>query len=230
MKPILELPDNRADLDRRFAEYLTDKTVAIVGRGNLHILKQGAYIDSHDVVVRLHRIVPYTDEHEDDGQWSKFNIDEAYIPKKWQPYIGAKTNIHYHRYGHKRPLMQRHIASFRKAGGMFYCFEDPGKPNLKYGDLHDYHEVRYTNTLHMFQICEDLGARALPGTLIICDILRQPIKRAYITGFPCYFDDVKFPPDKGNLPNLQYLQKLCRNPRVTCDALMRDTFQQHCAL
>ena len=225
MIPILDISDKTAELNLRFADYLADKSVAIVGRANLHELEQGCYIDSHDVVVRMHRIIPYTDNHVNE-RWSKNNIDESYIPKDWQSRIGKKCNIHYHRYGHKLPLMRRHIISFKKAGGRFYCFEDPAEPAYKYGLLHEYGDVRYVPMSHYFDIANRIGGKVLPGTLIITDILRQPVKRAYITGFPCYFDDAKVPPDKGNLPNLAYLAKLCRHPRVSCDSLMRGLYER----
>ena len=59
MSPIFPFQPQTPRLNEEFAAYLENKSVAIVGRSGIHELVQGEFIDSHDVVVRVHYMVPY---------------------------------------------------------------------------------------------------------------------------------------------------------------------------
>ena len=99
MKPIINFKQIKPELDREFAAYLSGKTVAIVGRADMHNIKQGALIDSHDVVVRIHWPIPYhagAGEHDDSLVTTQLKWDPPpFVPTKWQEYVGEQTNIFY---------------------------------------------------------------------------------------------------------------------------------------
>ena len=231
MKPILEFPEHAKRLDAEFAEYLHGKTVAIVGRANLHQLKQGEKIDSYDVVVRVHRVVPQTKDYKQGENPSKYDKDPTYefIPQPWQEYVGKRCNIFYHRYRGGKKFLNLCVDKFQAAGGVMWCHTIFGPPDHKFTEFHEIVPIRYVGLDHVYNVATAVGRIPLAGTTIICDILRLNIKCAYITGFPCHFDPERAT-GKPSLPDLQFLAKLADLTRVEFDPLMHNLFREHATI
>ena len=226
----------QAELNRRFAEYLDGKTVAIVGRANLHQLEQGEFIDSHDVVVRVHGMIPYAP--------TTLNIQKtirSYVPDGWKSIIGSRVDILYHRIGFPKQSERsddvpesfvKEVDMFWAQGGQFICHENPKPFPLRYALLNVVAEVRYLDLeLYNHLTLKFKRNTVNPGIVIIADILSHSIKSAYITGFPCYFDDVVFDMNHASLRSLnelRFLRDLSKHQRVTFDPLMHELFEAHC--
>ena len=206
MTPILDIPDKTEELNRRFKAYLTDKSVAIVGRANLHELTQGEFIDSHDVVVRVHRAVPYepTDDEPKDNVDADYNdpvLAGEFVPKEWHSRLGKRVDILYHRLRKgNRDYIRTWQQIFRAAGGKFVvCDCTSSQSSFSDAYPHEFLPVRYVS----WELKSDitLKIRTMPdgGLVCITDILTHNIKSAYITGFPCFFDEEINP----NLPHVK---------------------------
>ena len=99
-------------LDKTFSDYLKGRSVAIVGRGGLEYMEgmeQGEYIDSHDVVIRIHDPRPYSCEQRE--YFEKHNLG-AYpydpyggvppwgmsmkpVPEEWHSRVGKRCDVMY---------------------------------------------------------------------------------------------------------------------------------------
>ena len=239
--PILPYLNGQTSINCRFEDYLEGKTVAIVGRANLHQLEQGEFIDSHDVTVRTHSIIPYTPENQ--GSKQVF----SHVPEEWKAIIGSRVDVLYHRmkYDPGRwladkivpPELEKHIETFYLQGGKFLCLEDPHPFPLRFLLPNLVTEIRYINPA----ICAHLTlalqkeSHVEPGIVIIADILSHNIESAYITGFPCYFDktreqrtDLSRWDEVQDVKELKFLWELSKLERVSFDPLMHDLFQVHC--
>lgn len=228
MKPILQFDEHAKRLDEEFAEYLNGKSVAIVGRANLHQMEQGEKIDSYDVVVRVHRVVPQTKDYRDGENPAKYDKDPAYefIPQPWQPFVGKRCNIFYHRYRGGGRFLRLCIEKFEAAGGVMWCHMLFGPPDAKFTELHGRTAIRYVSLEHLYNVAARVGRIPLAGTTIICDILKHNVTKVYITGFPCHFDAERIT-GKPSLPDLQFLGRLHGERRIEFDPLMVGLFNQH---
>lgn len=246
-QPILPLDsfeDTQTVLNHKFAKYLNGKSVAIVGRaGNLHKMEQGELIDSHDIVVRVHRIVPYRmDYYEEEKQrvknkseyidyewFHRYSIfDHSFVPEDWHARIGRRTNIYYHRLRKKESVTKEYLRKFEVDGGQFICFNISGKAHYGHVLIGQLADVRYLNIGFYLQIAEQIGDYPLAGTVAIADILRHNVQEAYISGFPCYFDnEVDYVQYRSCRRDLQFLSDLRDTGRVTFDSHMLKLFDKH---
>lgn len=239
-RPIYAYKDNQAEINNRFAEYLDDKRVAIVGRANLHQLEQGDFIDSHDVVVRVHSTIPYT---LDNAETPKLH---SHVPEEYRSMVGSRIDIIYHRLYHDpKPFMSKgeidehfraEVSQFKANGGTFFCFADRRNIPLRYTILGFISDVRYVGMPLYASLGQALGKDHIKdGIVIIADILSHSVKSAYITGFPCYFDDMyKTRPDIADwygarcIKELTFLYELSKHESVSFDPLMMGLFEEHC--
>ena len=107
MEPIIQFEEKTSQLNEQFAEYLRGKSVVIVGRAAeaLQYNEQGEFIDSHDVVVRMHDMRPYwikgMDENTaefvkyEDDPWVAMSRSVARVPEDWQSRLGKRCHIWY---------------------------------------------------------------------------------------------------------------------------------------
>lgn len=230
-KPILPFIDPSIALNPQFTTYLTNKSVALIGRSELDLVQQGEFIDSHDVVIRMHEPTPYSTKIPPEHNHNP----PSFIPAAWHNFIGRKTSVFYHRImGGAREWHRRLIAQFREDGGAFFCCDREGncwKPES--ADIWNTIPVRYLTLDHFVFVAQLINAKPLAGTIILCDILRQPIKSLYITGLPCWVDTqgnismpsqdllrYKFSPWQ----DFNFVKELSHNPRVTVDDNMQSLF------
>lgn len=250
MEPILpsltRFEDEQHQLHWKFREYLRGKSVAIVGRaGKLDQMEQGKKIDSHDVVVRVNRTVPYRKGYYDeergkgemgyiDQEWLKRYpiFEHSFVPQDWHSRIGRRTNIYYHRLRmENEETIKEYIRKFELEGGRFICLNVQGQAHWGHRLVDYYADVRYINVGLYVQVAKLVGAYPLSGTVAIADILRHNVTEAYITGFPCMFDlDIDkeacqalnpFPDD------LRWLSGLRGAGRVECDSHMIELFEKY---
>lgn len=133
------------EVDEKFADYLKGKSVAFVGRSEyMKTLEQGELIDSYDVVVRIHNVMPYNSaataerlQREQPNMLEMFAYSYSdwswyggFVPPEWHKYLGARANIFYfgRTYGIKPGQLQwfkQMLDSFWKAGGKFVASDLP---------------------------------------------------------------------------------------------------------
>lgn len=240
MKPIYDFKPHTPRLDREFADYLEGKSVAIVGRSGIHDLEQGEFIDSHDVVVRVHWAVPYHPNEEapiDNTKAAYNNPVEVgqFVPEEWHSRIGKRVNILYHRIRRDDEVyMHRWLEIFHRAGGRFFCSDSTASQDA-FGEAFPqrYVEIRYVSWELKSDITLKICEKPDAGLVCIADILSYQVKEAYITGFLCFFDreiDSRLP-HTGARPRLKALRFLCdldHDERVTYDGPMQQLFDRHC--
>ena len=96
---------NTARLESNLTDYLRGKRVAIIGRAQeLRSLKQGDFIDSHDIVVRVNNPVPYAlganreakYRIKQNKQWeAEFLASPVFVPAWYHDRLGSKTSIYF---------------------------------------------------------------------------------------------------------------------------------------
>ncbi len=177
-------------LHEQFDDYLRGKTVAIVGVSDLHDMEQEALIDSHDVVVRVHRLTP----RKDPRLVIRGNDSNPppLIPEIWQPYIGSRTDIFFQNIskGANPERTERIVNAFFDEGGQFICTATWNEIWYAGPKIWDLATIRYLNPEDFYDLWLQLGTRPLAGTVVIADILKRDIKSAYITGFPCFVSEL----------------------------------------
>ena len=231
------------DIHKRFADYLRGKRIAMVGKGAPKDIIQGDYIDSFDVVVRVHWPIPYHDgilpgvrsEDEPRIKWDP----PPFVPEKWQPVLGKKTHIFYTTIAHADPKWcQSIVKTFEREGGKFICESNPGlmmKP--REGRLAWTYEVRQTTHEVFMKMKTQLGSEPFGGTLAIFDICSHEVKEVYLTGFPCFISD-KTPDGMTNkkpnprtvpLNDFRWIRQLVKdNPeRMKVDSYMQYVFEKY---
>lgn len=248
---IYEFKEQTAELDAQFAEYLEGKTVAIVGRSCLDDIKQGEFIDSHDIVVRLHWVVPYTSDDDTSSQNNKRSENDPvkageFVPRSWHPIIGKRVDVFYHRVEHKNKpeYYNAWLEVFRRSGGKWLCYDGHrGTGHWQTHYMQQYAPVRYVSwSLKGAVVCE-IEQKAEAGTIVIADMLRHNIKSAYITGFPCMMDAFitnespysfgkKAHTESGSISpsgfaNLKFVYRLCQDSKVKVDRNMSILFRKH---
>lgn len=189
---VYHFKDKTDELDHQFAEYLKGKRVAVVGCAALDDMEQGDFIDSHDVVVRIHATVPYSGyaghiPRSAKDIYSKWEQD-SFVPREWQSRVGRRVNVFYHK--ECEPWrMQNMLKLFQAGGGTFLCREF-------WADIHIYQQVeinkmmpcRYLTTEHNINTMAVVQNGIHAGTQMIADILRHDIGSLYLTGFPTFFE------------------------------------------
>lgn len=245
MKRIFRFVENTRRLDKEFTAYLKDKSVAIVGRSGIHDMEQGEFIDSHDVVVRLHNVVPYYPgttqlENEVVPENNPVTVGQ-FVPPDWHSRVGKRVDIFYHKIsypkwkdhdGGEANWIKRFLKIFEDAGGRFLCQDGTRTQDdtaLHY--VQDYTLVRYVNWELKGAVASAIRDKPLAGTVVIADILRHSVKSAYITGFPCACDgivrsDLPHSECQCRKPNLNFIYNLSKDDRVTCDSYMQRIFEE----
>lgn len=218
-------------LNREFAKYLEGKTIAIVGQSSLHNLEQGDYIDQFDVVVRIHRRVPYHP-----GQQEHAYKMPPFVPEEWQSRIGRRVNIFYQKFrGGSEEKIKKNVDAFREDGGRFFCCEEPLNCNtFESLIVQRYIKTRYISLEHILNTIAQVGSRPFAGTVVISDIVRHSIKAAYLTGFPCFLDIDEYDPDhekwrpcqEACITNLKFISQVSRYDHITVDSVMERLFKQ----
>ena len=248
MKPIIPIKRSNARLNNEFADYLRGKRVAIVGRAGLESIEQGEFIDSHDVVIRFNRVVPYRPDY--DGreglnehghthyayEWFRYDIfKNHFVPEEWWPRLGRKTNVYYHRLRNgNRKWIDEYVKKFHADGGKFICFGLHGMPHIHHTTIDDITDVRYLDWEIIVKTTRLVGVTPLEGTWVICDVLSHDIESAYITGFPCYCNPSDMHSDstdrsyniKPHPKDLMFLASLLDTGRVTFDNHMMKLFSK----
>ena len=179
--------------ENMFSKILYNSKVVIVGPSStIKNSKQGKFIDSHDIIIRLNRAIPIVNNLKED--------------------IGSKTTIIYTNLNYNEGT-KKHInfKKFKKNNIKFICSPNPPiKPFKK--DLDRYLTEKHQLPFHTFPI-EDfmrtksvLGCRPYTGMSAIIDILRYNIKSLYITGIDFYANDYYSEYRNKNTYNLSYIR------------------------
>ena len=215
LTPLYSFYDEQRQLDLDFAEYLKGKRVAIVGKGVQEDTTDGDFIDSHDVVVRIHWPIPYhgdilpghTSEEKPGHKWDP----PPFVPEKWQPVVGKKTDIFYTTIQNAGSEWCKSIAdTFRDEGGTFICEWNPvisaktalghkaffDAPRDKSGmligrkdQISGYHAVRLLSPSMFYHLYYELKSEPLGGMVVVVDICRHNIESLYLTGMQCFVSD-----------------------------------------
>lgn len=168
--------------DEEFAEFLKGKSVAVCGRGNSLERCDGTYIDSFDVVVRIHGPIPGI---KDEINWQP---EPDFVPEAWHDRIGRKTDIFYHDLnGVSERRCHQVFDSFFEHGGKFVGVDFTNFNTHKHPQTHSYIEneicmVRKTNPSIYFYLHKHLGSRPMAGTEILVDIIMHDVSLVYICG------------------------------------------------
>ena len=193
MNPIIRFEEKSRRLDKEYAAYLKGKSVCIVARGGLYNMEQGEFIDSHDVVVRVHNMQPYSSDN--CRQHVPVMGHIMNVPEPWQSRVGSKCNILFFCHiMHGKPkefvlkIFTNELKAFREIGGKFLC----GESWLNHSSLSELvwrsiFPIRYLTHDHYLNTMRAIGgSNPYGGTLVAADILRHDIERVYITGMPGY--------------------------------------------
>ena len=209
-------------------EILNGKTVAIMGHGRSQKVCCGAFIDTHDVVVRMH--VPCDISN---AEWSP----PPFIPNEWQPYIGKRTDIFFHNFNiNVRYLcaVSRTWNAFEAEGGKLWCVDWANFGLERHWDCHKAidREITYVQKPDMnvvFWLYDKLGGKPLSGTEIIVNILRSSVKSAFIAGVTCFMESgvpcTSYGLDSAR--DFEFLRKLWEtHENLTVDPVMEKLFEK----
>ena len=206
---IIRFKEKTPRLNKEYADYLRGKTVCIVGRSEeaLENNVQGEFIDSHDVVVRMHDMRPYRALPDGKGGIAKIKTNPwrplsdsrplMRVPDGWRPRVGSKAQILFVccivenlTDEQKQRCFAEETEIFRANGGRFLCAEDPVNHNgLSELVWQESYPIRYLS--HEHWLCTKRMLRSISsvkpfgGGLIALDVLRNEIKSLYMTGMPC---------------------------------------------
>ena len=179
-------------------QLIEGKSVAIVGRAAyLAEKQQGEFIDSHDVVVRVHCNIPHPHQAE------KVTVPddcESFVPLKFQRCLGTKTDAFAPtNLAHLRiPYIDTCYKRLSKIGcgyiiqHKFYnVITGPAVLILDY-IADNYMSVYVAPVKHFMEVSRQMEyAFPLPGTLLIYELLKMQPRSLYATGFTCFQDSTK---------------------------------------
>ena len=240
MNPMLSSFEEKSTrLNKEYAEFLRGKSVCVVGRGGLENMEQGEFIDSHDVVVRMHELWPWEKAEHPGNTSDGFREKSMVVPERWRSRIGSKCHVLFIkielawvRYAEEKlSFWKREVEAFRVNGGRFLCGESWFNHSRFDAALYSEHfDIRYLTIDHWLNTLRELmriaGEYICPysGTLVAADILRYDVERVYITGMPNNLPD-RSPIE--NRANLGFLVSLAdRFPeRVSIDKNMREVWK-----
>lgn len=202
----------------KFRDFVAGKRIALVGPAStLEGQRMGAFIDSHDIVVRLNHAWPLPDAYKED--------------------IGSRTDVIYHNMNFSDQKMTRkEVVRMHRDGVKWMVSTHPAS------EARFRHRLRKFRKINDGL----LEFRALPGSLkakmqrsvrhpnagimAIEDLLRFPIERLYVTGFSFYTTGylnypnykpsyaVKAVRHHNQKQNKAYLRRiLAREPRLEVD-------------
>lgn len=181
--------------EKTLKELIEDKTVAVVGRSQyLADIEQGDFIDSHDVVIRIHNPLPHPQQPRD----ILINDDtDSFVPEDWHNQIGRNTQMFAGDLAYQNHFTTRDIfRHFRKTGGklcIVHKFYNVVESIRQIDIIQDEFMPVYIASLDNFIVLSRQMDYAfpLPGTLLIYEILRCNPKTLYHTGFSCFQDDMR---------------------------------------
>jgi len=158
----------------KFSDFVTGKRIALVGpAATLAGSRMGAFIDDHDIVVRLNHSWP--------------------LPEAFKADIGARIDVIYHNmnFTHQR-MTRKEVVAMHRDGVKWMISTHPASEERFRPRLRKFQKINKGL----------LEFRALPGSLktrmqrrvkhpnagimAIEDLLRFPIERLYVTGFSFY--------------------------------------------
>lgn len=210
-------------LNRDFADYLENKSVAILGRGPSLQSCSRSVIESYDVIVRVHRPAPIED------WWPPPLVQE-----EWQSMVGSRTNILYSSLGRgaNDAFIERVTSSFKDEGGKFLCHPHPW-----YAITNQYScsimertmPVRYVDIALYHSLYKYLRVDPFPGTLVVADILTHKVSKVFIGGMTCYCDRSKvgiMEDYKKSKCDFNYIRSIwqCSNDQIVVDPVMEELF------
>jgi len=177
-KEILKHLFDNAVIDRKFNNYLKGKSVVVVGPAP-YVLNQDRvdFINSHDVVVRINKSWPVTEEQ--------------------SKHIGSRTDIRWHcgmeHTNNGGPFM---IEEMMKDKVEWLCINFPKHLDYFHNDIKKFEELNknYNMNFHCWSDLElyislhtYLGTRMNAGTAAITDLLFYDIKSLHVMGVT-FFD------------------------------------------
>ena len=232
------------ELDVKYRAFIKDKRVAIVGRGGIFDLKQGQFIDAHDVVVRVHAAVPYVPnkshhaQHGDDC--NNPVVVGKFVPDEWVEIVGARTDVIYCKIRNstftddRNKYIQRWLEVLKRSGAKFFCRDVmTNQTHHEHAHLVNYVPMRYPSwELRDWISCQIEEGLVEAGVMAIADILVQKPASVYATGFPCCLDykiipgmDSEFGHQR--IGNLMFLRSLYVKGLITCDGRMLKLFEMY---
>lgn len=218
---------------------IENRRVAIVGRATyLSEREQGNFIDSHDVVVRIHNPLPHPTKNRDMAiQWG----NDSFIPRAWHSRIGSKTTLFAADLAHRpHGEVRRLFQYFIETGGQmcvmhkFYNITE----SIRQIDIiqDEFVPVHLASIDNFIQLSRRMDyAFPLPGTLLIYEILQYNPKSLYHTGFSCFQDDtrlgaqaeVTLARQHHPLLDLRFLRHITtHNDHITTDDFMMNLFKR----
>lgn len=217
------------ELDRQMAEFLEGKSVAILGRGPSLASCNAEIIESHDVVVRVHRPAPVED------WWPP-----PLVQPEWQNRVGSRTDILYSSMGtggaelnvQKKEWINRVCKAFKDEGGKFFCRPHPIYA-MQTNNVSDYvefwhYEIRFVDLAVYLRLRRELNSYPFPGTLAVADIFSFNVTKAFIGGMTCYCDKSSIGIEEDGRKSkcdFNYIRSLWRNnPNVSVDPIMEELF------
>ncbi len=214
------------------------KSVAIIGGAAYLVdISQGEKIDSCDIVVRMHNIVP-----RDIAQLSPKTDIKRFVPQEWHERVGARTDVYA---PDLKPLnhakVRRLMSRFKDDGGSLALVH---KLHNLYGSIpqidiiHDeFAPLHICSPYNLIELSRMLDyAFPLPGTTIIHEILLHEPARVYHTGFSCFQDESRLTKQaearltRAHHPllDLRYLRSLeqHRQVKVSTDEFMQNLYEK----
>ena len=177
-------------LEKEFESLIRGKSVAILGRGPSLEQCDGEIIESHDVIVRVHRPAPI------DLWWPP-----PLVQKEWQAKVGTRTEILYTSFGFtsatnptiQKDFIDRVVNSFRNEGGKLLCRPEPiyaispeVRPASKF--IEQKMSLRYLSYSLYEQLRDVCNSVPYPGTCVVADVLAYEPSNIFIGGMTCYLD------------------------------------------
>ena len=241
------LVDPVVDLNQRlqeFRDYLRGESVAIVGRaGYLTEYKLGEFIDSHDVVIRIHtwHIHGQPQHFEDRVEYKTNRLSyKRFVPARYQINIGSRTDVLYLRLQWLVYADMSQIFDQLTHDGTSWIGVETFTEMRDGAPQHHYIEKNYM-PVHIIPIdfFGSLSARLnyshpLPGTLVSAFVAQTEASKIFIVGCPCYQDKkgkeehakLELIGRHKTLTDFHYLRQLVgRDDRVTCDEVMQKLFE-----
>lgn len=222
---------------KEYADYLYNKSVCLVGRaGYLCKRRDGALIDSHDIVVRINDPIPYVIEEgftEVPREYrrkvgSEWKMDaENFILPKYQSHIGKRCEVWYSVWN--GPARKKQVMDcFQVNGGKYYMAlrgKTPGEEREKL--VENFDGIIFLPELQ--QGYRKAGHKSVPfgGTVACMHLCEYDIKSLYLTGFTCHVGrpQVWVHGHSGD-NDFQWMRNLVKtDERVTVDPVMKISFE-----
>lgn len=236
----------QVDLNTRlfeYKEYLSGKTVALVGRASyMSGLRLGEQINDFDVVIRIHtyQIHGQPQEFKYPPNHEQYRLtSHKYVPTVYQPNVGSKTDVLYLRLQWiPYDVISRTLDTLKGDNvqwiGVETFFEmGQAAPQHHYieqhwGPVHVLPIDFYGNVSARLNYAEPL-----PGTLIAAFLAESDAKKVFIAGCPCYQDSfgkrehakLQIIGKHNTLADFHFMRQLVqRDERFGCDAIMQRLF------